>query len=81
MQEGVYILKYVHCVSVCEIVIYGVFVLSLESLKDTLLSYMERKDMDIPPDVEELFPAEILLSHYVETWKFSVAFKQERHRQ
>nr|XP_046270196.1 E3 ubiquitin-protein ligase rnf213-alpha isoform X2 [Scatophagus argus] len=50
-------------------------------LKDTLLSYMERKDLDIPPDVEELFPEEILLSHYVEAWKFIVAFKQERHRQ
>ncbi|XP_063327964.1 E3 ubiquitin-protein ligase rnf213-alpha [Pelmatolapia mariae] len=47
-------------------------------LKDTLVSYMERKDMDIPADVEELFPEEILLSHYVEAWKFIVAFKQER---
>ncbi|KAL3987051.1 centrosome and spindle pole-associated protein 1 [Sarotherodon galilaeus] len=47
-------------------------------LKDTLVSQMERKDMDIPPDVEELFPEEILLSHYVEAWKFIVTFKQER---
>lgn len=47
-------------------------------LKDTLVSYMERKDMDIPADVEELFPEEILLAHYVEAWKFIVAFKQER---
>ncbi|XP_023265809.1 E3 ubiquitin-protein ligase RNF213 [Seriola lalandi dorsalis] len=47
-------------------------------LKDTLLSYMERKDLDIPPDVEELFPDEICLSHYVEAWKFIVNFKQER---
>ncbi|XP_022072402.1 E3 ubiquitin-protein ligase rnf213-alpha [Acanthochromis polyacanthus] len=47
-------------------------------LKDTLVSYMERKDMDIPPDVEELFPEEICLSHYVEAWKFIVIFKQER---
>lgn len=39
---------------------------------------MERKDMDIPADVEELFPEEILLSHYVEAWKFIVGFKQER---
>ena len=38
---------------------------------------MERKDMDIPPEVEELFPDEILLSHYVEAWKFIVALKQE----
>lgn len=47
------------------------------SLKITLESYIERKDMDIPPDVE-LFPEEILLSHYVEAWKFIVTFKQER---
>uniref|UniRef100_A0A3Q3GDX9 RN213 ligase n=1 Tax=Labrus bergylta TaxID=56723 RepID=A0A3Q3GDX9_9LABR len=47
-------------------------------LKDTLFSYMERKDLDIPRDVEELFPVEILLCHYVEAWKFIVAFKQER---
>ncbi|XP_034448201.1 E3 ubiquitin-protein ligase rnf213-alpha isoform X1 [Hippoglossus hippoglossus] len=46
-------------------------------LKMTLVTYMERKDMDIPPEVEELFPDEILLSHYVEAWKFIVAFKQE----
>lgn len=46
-------------------------------LKVTLLSYMERKDLDAPPDVEELFPDEICLSHYVEAWKFIVAFKQE----
>ncbi|KAM9346074.1 E3 ubiquitin-protein ligase rnf213-alpha-like [Symphorus nematophorus] len=50
-------------------------------LKDTLVSYMERKDLDIPPDVENLFPEEILLSHYVEAWKFIVAFKQEPQRQ
>uniref|UniRef100_A0A3Q3AP92 RING-type E3 ubiquitin transferase n=1 Tax=Kryptolebias marmoratus TaxID=37003 RepID=A0A3Q3AP92_KRYMA len=48
------------------------------SLKDTLVSYMERKDLDIPPDVEELFPEEICLSHYTEAWKFIVTFKQER---
>uniref|UniRef100_A0A8C2ZVG6 RING-type E3 ubiquitin transferase n=1 Tax=Cyclopterus lumpus TaxID=8103 RepID=A0A8C2ZVG6_CYCLU len=48
------------------------------SLKVTLVSYMERKDLDAPPDVEELFPEEIHLSQYVEAWKFSMAFKQER---
>ncbi|XP_068575114.1 E3 ubiquitin-protein ligase rnf213-alpha isoform X2 [Cebidichthys violaceus] len=48
------------------------------SLKVTLVSYMERKDLDAPPDVEELFPAEICLSQYVEAWKFIMAFKQER---
>lgn len=48
------------------------------SLKVTLVSYLERKDMDVSPDVEEFFPDEICLSHYVEAWKFSVAFKRER---
>lgn len=57
---------------------YNVYLLSLKSLKDTLVSYMERKDLDVPPDVEELFPEEIVLSQYVEAWKFIVAFKQER---
>uniref|UniRef100_UPI003AABD3E1 E3 ubiquitin-protein ligase rnf213-alpha n=1 Tax=Centroberyx gerrardi TaxID=166262 RepID=UPI003AABD3E1 len=47
-------------------------------LKDTLVSYMERKDLDIPADVEELFPEEICLSQYIEAWKFIVVFKQER---
>ncbi|XP_037649475.1 E3 ubiquitin-protein ligase rnf213-alpha isoform X2 [Sebastes umbrosus] len=48
------------------------------SLKVTLVSYLERKDLDTPPDVEELFPEEICLSQYVEAWKFIVAFKQDR---
>lgn len=48
------------------------------SLKDTLVSYMERKDLDVPPDVEELFPEQITLSQCIEAWKFTVAFKQER---
>ncbi|XP_053095106.1 E3 ubiquitin-protein ligase rnf213-alpha isoform X3 [Pangasianodon hypophthalmus] len=48
------------------------------SVKDTVGSYMERKDMDVPPDVEELFPDEILLAQYIEAWKFSILLKQER---
>ncbi|XP_047657054.1 E3 ubiquitin-protein ligase rnf213-alpha isoform X2 [Tachysurus fulvidraco] len=48
------------------------------SVKDTMVSYMERKDMDVPPDVEELFPDEILLAQYIEAWKFSILLKQER---
>ncbi|XP_064180420.1 E3 ubiquitin-protein ligase rnf213-alpha-like [Anguilla rostrata] len=47
-------------------------------LKETLQSYVERKDLDLPPDVEELFPAEIRLSQAVAAWKFTVAFKQGR---
>ncbi|KAM9393995.1 E3 ubiquitin-protein ligase rnf213-alpha-like isoform 2-T2 [Pholidichthys leucotaenia] len=45
-------------------------------LKDTLVSYMERKDLDIPPDVEKLFPDEIYLSHCVEAWKFVITYRQ-----
>ncbi|XP_068434126.1 E3 ubiquitin-protein ligase rnf213-alpha isoform X2 [Clinocottus analis] len=48
------------------------------SLKVTLVSYMEHKDLDAPSDVEEHFPEKILLSQYVEAWKFSMAIKQER---
>lgn len=51
---------------------------SFTSVKDTMVSYMERKDMDVPPDVEELFPDEILLAQYIEAWKFSILLKQER---
>ncbi|CAB1350132.1 unnamed protein product, partial [Coregonus sp. 'balchen'] len=40
-------------------------------LKDTLLSYMERKDLDVPHDVDELFPGEISLAQYIEAWKFT----------
>uniref|UniRef100_A0A8C6SRP6 Uncharacterized protein n=1 Tax=Neogobius melanostomus TaxID=47308 RepID=A0A8C6SRP6_9GOBI len=48
------------------------------SLKDTMVAYLERKDLDVPLDVEDLFPEEICLSHYVEAWKLCVSFKQER---
>ncbi|KAM9519265.1 E3 ubiquitin-protein ligase rnf213-alpha-like [Salvelinus alpinus] len=47
-------------------------------LKDTLVAYMERKNLDMPPDVEEFFPEEIELSQYIEAWKFAVALKRER---
>lgn len=50
------------------------------SLKDTVVSYMERKDLDIPPEVDEFFPKEILLSQYTNTWKFSVHVRQERNQ-
>lgn len=50
------------------------------SLKDTIVSYMERKDLDIPPEVDEFFPEEILLSQYTNTWEFSVLLRQERNQ-
>lgn len=49
-------------------------------LKDTVVSYMERKDLDIPPEVDEFFPEEILLSQYTDTWKYSVLLRQERNQ-
>ncbi|KAF4115423.1 E3 ubiquitin-protein ligase rnf213-alpha isoform X2 [Onychostoma macrolepis] len=49
-------------------------------IKDTVVSYMERKDLDIPPEVDEFFPKEILLSQYTDTWKFSVLLRQERNQ-
>lgn len=39
---------------------------------------MERKNLDVPLDVEEAFPDEIQLSQLVETWKFIVTYKQQR---
>ena len=50
-------------------------------LKVTVVSYMEHKDLDVSPDVEDLFPEEICLSHYIEAWKFGVVFKQENSSQ
>ncbi|XP_064171480.1 E3 ubiquitin-protein ligase rnf213-alpha-like isoform X4 [Anguilla rostrata] len=48
-------------------------------LKETLVSYIERKDVDVPPDVE-LLPDEICLSKFVEAWKLIAAFRQNRGR-
>ncbi|CAL8274226.1 unnamed protein product [Lota lota] len=50
-------------------------------LKDTVVSYMERKDLDVSPDVELWFPEDICLSQYIEAWKFSVVIKQENSSQ
>ncbi|XP_035253685.1 E3 ubiquitin-protein ligase rnf213-alpha-like isoform X3 [Anguilla anguilla] len=48
-------------------------------LKETLVSYIERKDVDVPPDVE-LLPDEIFLSKFVEAWKLIATFRQNRGR-
>ncbi|XP_076122057.1 E3 ubiquitin-protein ligase rnf213-alpha-like isoform X3 [Alosa pseudoharengus] len=48
-------------------------------LKDTLVSYIERKDMDAPPEDWEFFPEGILLAQCVDTWKICVEFQQERN--
>ncbi|KAM5307769.1 E3 ubiquitin-protein ligase RNF213 isoform 2-T2 [Glossophaga mutica] len=48
------------------------------SLRDTLVSYMETKDGDIPPEMEALFPEEILLSNCVSVWRTAVELKRGR---
>ncbi|XP_028841461.1 LOW QUALITY PROTEIN: E3 ubiquitin-protein ligase rnf213-alpha-like [Denticeps clupeoides] len=48
-------------------------------LKDTLVSYMERKDLDVPLEVEQSFPEQILLSHCISTWRFCMEYQQERN--
>uniref|UniRef100_A0A8C1YEU9 RING-type E3 ubiquitin transferase n=1 Tax=Cyprinus carpio TaxID=7962 RepID=A0A8C1YEU9_CYPCA len=49
-------------------------------LKITVVSYMERKDVEVPPEVDEFFPEDILLSQCIETWKFSTLLRRERNQ-
>ncbi|XP_043855804.1 E3 ubiquitin-protein ligase RNF213 isoform X2 [Dromiciops gliroides] len=48
------------------------------SLKETLVSYMETKESEIPPEIEYEFPEEILLSHCIAVWKAAAGLKQDR---
>ncbi|XP_013361468.1 PREDICTED: E3 ubiquitin-protein ligase RNF213 isoform X2 [Chinchilla lanigera] len=48
------------------------------SLRDTLVSYMETKDSEVPPDLESQFPEEILLSSCVSVWKAAAIRKRDR---
>ncbi|XP_029455051.1 E3 ubiquitin-protein ligase RNF213 isoform X2 [Rhinatrema bivittatum] len=48
------------------------------SLRDTLTSFIERKGVDVLPELEELFPEQILLSHCVEAWKAAAALRRDR---
>lgn len=48
------------------------------SLRDTLVSYMETKDSEIPPEMESQFPEEILLSSCVAVWKMAAELKRNR---
>ncbi|XP_021096800.1 E3 ubiquitin-protein ligase RNF213 isoform X2 [Heterocephalus glaber] len=48
------------------------------SLRDTLVSYMETKDSEVPPDLESQFPEEILLSSCVSVWKAAATRKRDR---
>ncbi|XP_063075937.1 E3 ubiquitin-protein ligase rnf213-alpha [Engraulis encrasicolus] len=49
-------------------------------LRDTVVSYMERKDLDASPEVEQWFPEAILLAHSVDTWRVCVEYQQERSK-
>ncbi|KAM9596356.1 E3 ubiquitin-protein ligase RNF213-like isoform 2-T2 [Trichechus inunguis] len=49
------------------------------SLRDTLVSYMETKESDVPPEMESQFPEEILLSSCVPVWNTAARLKQGRH--
>lgn len=42
------------------------------------MSYMETKEVDIPPEMEDQFPEEILLRHCVSAWKTAAALKRAR---
>lgn len=46
------------------------------SLRDTLVSYLETKDCEVP-ELEQ-FPEEILLSSCVPVWKAAAALKRGR---
>uniref|UniRef100_A0A8C3XRT9 RING-type E3 ubiquitin transferase n=1 Tax=Chelydra serpentina TaxID=8475 RepID=A0A8C3XRT9_CHESE len=48
------------------------------SLKDTLLSYIERKGSNVLTELEDLFPEEILLSHCIAAWKAAAVLKRDR---
>ncbi|KAM7069332.1 E3 ubiquitin-protein ligase RNF213 isoform 2-T4 [Molossus nigricans] len=48
------------------------------SLRDTLVSYMETKYGDVPPELESQFPEEILLCNCVSVWKTAAGLKRSR---
>ncbi|XP_011226480.2 E3 ubiquitin-protein ligase RNF213 isoform X2 [Ailuropoda melanoleuca] len=48
------------------------------SLRDTLVSYMETKDSEIPPELEHQFPEKILLCSCVPVWGMAAELKQGR---
>ncbi|NXJ70298.1 RN213 ligase, partial [Rostratula benghalensis] len=48
------------------------------SLKESLLPYLDLKDSELAPELEEMFPDTILLSHATATWKAAALFKRER---
>ncbi|XP_068007364.1 E3 ubiquitin-protein ligase RNF213 isoform X3 [Melanerpes formicivorus] len=47
------------------------------SLKESLIPYLDEKDSELAPELQEMFPDEILLSHATATWKAAALFKRE----
>ncbi|XP_034002602.1 E3 ubiquitin-protein ligase rnf213-alpha-like isoform X2 [Trematomus bernacchii] len=47
------------------------------SVKETVCAYMDRKEVEVPAYVEERFPANLMMSQIVETWKYAVTAKQD----
>ncbi|NXV80863.1 RN213 ligase, partial [Atlantisia rogersi] len=48
------------------------------SLKESLLPYLDEKDSELAPELEEFFPDAILLSHAVATWRAAALLRKER---
>ncbi|XP_045839965.1 E3 ubiquitin-protein ligase RNF213 isoform X2 [Meles meles] len=48
------------------------------SLRDTLVSYMETKDSEIPPELEFQFPEKILLCSCVPVWSMAAELRRAR---
>ncbi|NXK24287.1 RN213 ligase, partial [Arenaria interpres] len=46
------------------------------SLKESFLPYLDEKRSELAPELEEMFPDEIQLSHATETWKAAALFKR-----
>lgn len=46
-------------------------------MKYTLAAHMDRKEEEVPAYVEDKFPANLLLSQIVETWKCAVIAKHD----
>uniref|UniRef100_A0A672LJI2 Ring finger protein 213 n=1 Tax=Sinocyclocheilus grahami TaxID=75366 RepID=A0A672LJI2_SINGR len=49
-------------------------------LKETVVPYMDGKGLDVPPEVDEFFPEDILLSQCIDAWKFSALLRRERNQ-
>ncbi|CAI5684999.1 unnamed protein product [Oreochromis niloticus] len=47
------------------------------SLKEAVGAYMDRKEVEVAPYVEENFSENVQLSQIIETWKYTITAKQE----